>query len=72
MTKALDRVERLDPGRGKLDLGLHLNRTGLRAGLDYEHRLKKNLSAFATAGVEKTWGNSKVNPNATLGLRFRF
>lgn len=73
----LDRVEKLAPGRGQLDLGAFVrgNSGGGVAGglLDYEHRINPSTALFGNGAVGYGWGSSPgLDYEATAGLRMRF
>lgn len=75
--ETLDRVDKLDPGRGHLDLGAYVRGVGdtgiAGAMLEYEHRVSPRTSIFGDADVGYGWGSqSGLNYQATAGLRMRF
>jgi hypothetical protein len=78
VTSALDRVDTLEPGRGRLDLGVLL-RGGddngvLGAFADYQHRLTERWSAFGTArgGIAWSEGHAERFYEGLLGARWTF
>ena len=72
---SLDRVDELAVGQGMLEAyafgrgGLDHGQVG--AGLDYSHRIRKNLSAFANGELGYGWGlNPGLGWKALTGLRW--
>jgi hypothetical protein len=66
------------PGSGGLKVGLlaqsEIKKTFLGVGLEYEHRINQNLSAFSQVSlgaqnIGKTWA---PNLSATAGLQLKF
>ena len=72
ITKALDQAEKLAPKRGYLDLGAKLTKSGVGATLQYNHRLKKNITAFANGDLVKQFDRRGLAPSLNAGIRFRF
>jgi hypothetical protein len=78
VTSALDRVDTLEPGRGRLGLGVLL-RGGdhhgvLGAFADYQHRVSDAWSLFGTARGGLSWDPERTTTfyEAALGGRWRF
>lgn len=77
ISEGLDRVDQLEPGRGRLDL-FGFGRGDLDggvagAGLKYEHRLDGSLSMWGQGSAGMGWGDQKgLNYEALAGLRWRF
>lgn len=76
-SERLDRVDRLAPGSGHLDLNL-FGRGDLDGGmaggaLDYEHRVRERLSLFGEAWAGYGWGEQAgLGYGASAGLRWRW
>lgn len=76
--KALDRVEELPVGTGKIDLTAYLRGTGgvgsFGGMIDYEHRVTRRWSTFGNAWAGATYGDGPLRADygALGGLRFRF
>lgn len=75
--RELDRVDRLEVGRGMLEAYAFgrgdLDQGSAGAGLDYSHRLSEDLSAFASGEICYHWGNRRgLEFSALTGLRMRF
>lgn len=73
----LDATDKLEPGRGQLDLGAYvrgIGDTGIAGGqLEYQHRTSQRTSIFGRGSVGYGWGQSSgIGYEATAGLRMRF
>jgi hypothetical protein len=73
----LDAVDKLEPGRGQLDLGAYVRGygdTGIAGGLvDYQHRVTPRASVFGQGTIGYGWGETKgLHYQALAGLRMRF
>lgn len=73
----LDAVDKLEPGRGQLDLGAFVRGwgdNGIAGGMvDYSHRVSKRTSVFGQGTVGYGWGEvAGLNYQALAGLRMRF
>lgn len=73
----LDRVDRMKPGSGRVDLfgfGRGTFGSGVAGGgVDYEHRLTRGWSAFARGELGYGWGESRGGQWKALGgLRWTF
>jgi len=75
---ALDRVEALPVGSGKLDLTayLHGNRSAgsFGAAADFEHRRTRRLSVFARGWASYTWTPADRGTDFGMlgGIRYRW
>lgn len=74
---SLDAAEKLEPGRGQLDLGAYVRGVGdtgvAGARLDYQHRLNPSTALFGEGALGYGWGEAAgLNYQATAGLRMRF
>lgn len=71
-------IEKLAPGSGGLKIGAlvnsNLKKTFIGGGLDYNHRIKDNLSVFTqiTGGAVKTGQNWQPEVSASAGLQLKF
>lgn len=79
ITRGLDRVETMDVGEHKLDLGFTggfnlSEQTGKLAGYaDYSHRLAESISAYARAEAGRIIGPVSYNyAQAGAGVRFHW
>lgn len=74
----LSEINKLAPGSGGLKLGLSaqtdLTKTFLGAGLEYQHRIKDNISAFSqvSAGALKAGNQWKPDISASAGVQIKF
>lgn len=73
----LDATEKLEPGRGQLDLGAYVRGHGdtgvAGAQLEYQHHVAPRTSVFGNGRVGYGWGDAAgLNYEATAGLRMRF
>jgi len=70
----LDAAGTLEPGKGRVDLGVGATRSGLAANLTAKYRLNKQWSAFANGFAEKSWDQpwNKMNVGGLAGIRFDF
>lgn len=75
---ALDRVEELPVGSGKLDVTAYLRGSGgagvLGGSLDYEHHATARVSTFGTAWLGGSFDSRGLRSDygALAGLRVRF
>lgn len=76
---ALDRVDTLKRGEGRIDLFAGLKGEGARgsavAGAEYQHRVTGSMSAFARAWVGVEWdplAGRRVAGEALAGVRLRW
>lgn len=78
MTSALDHVDALAPGRGRLDLGVLLrggDHQGVLGGFaDYEHRISDAWGLFGAARAGLAWDAVRTTTfyEGALGARWRF
>lgn len=72
VNRHLDRIEGFKPGTGKLDLFGYLKDSQAGAGLEYEHRIAKDWSAFASGRLGYDWLEKEINKELLAGLRWRF
>jgi hypothetical protein len=73
--EGLTRADEHEPGHGKIDLFAFAERDRLGGALDYSHRLRRNVSAFAQgwAGAERdAFDRWRTGYGALGGLRFRW
>ena len=75
VSKRLDSAEQLEVGQGQLDVYAVVKPTVAAGAVDYQHRLSRSLSAWASAyaGIAKAPGGSwEPDAGAIAGLRWRF
>lgn len=70
--KGLDRVDKLEPGRGKLEWFGRLKNRAIGGGLEYEHRVGRDLSLFGRGNASWDWAVKELGYEAMLGGRLRF
>jgi hypothetical protein len=73
---SLDAAEQLPVGTGKVDLFSFVKSEGGRTlaggAVDYQHRIRRNLSAFGRAWVGASWdprAGRSLEGEATAGIR---
>jgi len=68
----LDRGPRLEPGHGRLDLGVIASPALIGGGARFDWRIARYASAFALAEVGYSPGLGRTDWMGVAGMRFEF